>query len=808
MTFSTLRQWHFWLALLCVSSFVHFASAQIVDPIPFDEGEWKWRSIEPKLNTQFYDVDWAQEPVVGFDSSVAVCVGDNGLILYSTDDGQTWQQRFKQVTLRSLYAVDHINNLRRQRFDYSAPNLIAVGQQGRIIERWEENDASPARTRITVVPDSLDFFDVHLRENYAIAVGQSGLIFARSYGPDADTNWRKMPFLSTGFDLRCINYYSDSLMCVSGGSGLVACSRNNGKTWLGGRAFRFDSLTRITNTIHKIIFLNDTMGVGIADSLVIRTTNRGLTWYEVKPPRQLGTRGAFYDMAYADFMASRGVFFMAGLRGRFMQNLEVDQEWKNLDYPDRGVIIRSFAVKPKNINNIIMLGTQGIIARTQDRGNTWQTISRNTLFANMRAVDMVDSTDVGYAVGTGGLVLKTTDRGESWTRLENVKGEDGFELITNLNGVRFFNADTGFIVGDEGVVMKTMDGGKNWTTFPLEFIQNGQPARLGTPLTGIHFTLVKRAVITDSTQTEDEYLGYLTGFYNTILSSATNGGSWDGSFLDQRVGETHYLGGVFPDPINGYVVGDRGGMIRTTDAGFNWQKVDLTIFQILRAVAAPPNSPSVWVFGNAGRIMYSYNRGRDWVIQSNPSKVDLFAAHAFNDSVLFAVGAEGTCLYSMNGGTEWRYAGDPITGINLAAFDTLQTITKEVNSNGETVTCRRLSVIAVGQRGTIIKGELERYCYKPVSRPARKNLSISQDMTLYPNPADEQVFLHLNLPPGAHQTEIEIVDVTGKICLSHQMSLQTKEVILVPTETLQPGVYVVHVKLADGQRGSQKLIIR
>lgn len=811
MILSALRQWHFWLAFLAVSTAVHLASGQIVDPVPFDEGEWKWRSIEPKLNTQFYDVDWAADwrannpdsTSTSVDTSVAVCVGDNGLIMYSYDDGRTWQSRYKQVTLRSLFAVDHINELSRLNLPHSAPDVIAVGQQGRIVERWEENDAGPARTRLTVVPDSLDFYDVQLRENYAIAVGQNGLIYAKAYGPNADTNWSKIPFLSTGFDLRCVNYFRDSLMCVSGASGVVACSYDGGKSWRAGRAFRFDSLTRITNTIHKILFLNDSVGVGVADSLVIRTTDRGLTWYEVLPPRRLNTRGAFYDMAYVPI--GGGNFFIGGLRGLFARTDRVDTPWVNADFRDRGVIIRSFAVAPFSPNRVIMIGSQGIIARTDNQGTFWQTVNRNTLFANLRAIDMVDSTDVGYAVGTGGTVLKTTDRGESWTRLENVKAEDGFELITDMNGVRFFNPDTGFIVGDDGIVMRTNDGGANWTTIPLIVLQNGQPARIGSPLTGVHFTLVKRA---DSIRTEDEYIGYLTGFYNTIISSATNGASWDFSLLDQRVGETHYLGAVFPDPVNGYAVGDRGGMVRTTDAGFTWGKVDLTIFQILRAVAAPPNSPKVWVYGNAGRIMHSPNRGRDWVIQNNPSKVDLFAATAFNDSALIAVGAEGTCLYSMNGGNEWRYAGDPITGVNLAAFDTLQTVIPKVGENGETIYCRQLEIVAVGQRGTIIKGELEGYCYIPVSRPARKNLSITQDMTLYPNPADEQFFLHLNLPPGVHQTAIEVVDVTGKVCLSHQMSIQTKEVVVVPTETLQPGVYVVHVKLADGQRGSQKLIIR
>ena len=64
--------------------------------------------------------------------------------------------------------------------------------------------------------------------------------------------------------------------------------------------------------------------------------------------------------------------------------------------------------------------------------------------------------DTVYIAGENGLIAKSTDRGETWEKYH-------FSTRVDLNDIKFIDHYTGFAVGENGTVLKTTDAGENWT---------------------------------------------------------------------------------------------------------------------------------------------------------------------------------------------------------------------------------------------------------------------------------------------------------------------------------------------------------
>ncbi|MBD3260400.1 MAG: hypothetical protein GF334_01760, partial [Candidatus Altiarchaeales archaeon] len=146
------------------------------------------------------------------------------------------------------------------------------------------------------------------------------------------------------------------------------------------------------------------------------------------------------------------------------------------------------------------VGDNGVVLKTTDGGNNWNSISVpvNTDYKRVKFVDLY----TGYMVGRGGTILKSNDSGESWFELESSStdtlndlavidaktavfvGDNGTVLLTidgttiqsitetggatdNVNGVYFFDTSVGWAVGDNGLLLITKDGGRTWTKYAV-----------------------------------------------------------------------------------------------------------------------------------------------------------------------------------------------------------------------------------------------------------------------------------------------------------------------------------------------------
>jgi photosystem II stability/assembly factor-like uncharacterized protein len=300
--------------------------------------------------------------------------------------------------------------------------------------------------------------------------------------------------------------------------------------------------------------------------------------------------------------------------------------------------------------------------------------------------------------------------------------------------VFFLDDERGWIVGgghgvDGGIVGETFDGGRTWK-FRTGIVAH--PRSRLFHLNAIHFWDERRGVIAadggrllrtvDGGQNWhsqmsaagrvlsslfflDDGTGWAAGD-QFVMRTTDAGESWqrvnigEGSHDDFRARSIHFI-----DANRGVLVGHHGSIRRTADGGRSWERVavsdDLgsTVLSAVEFVDADKG----WIVGEDGTLLESIDGGRTWVSKEKISRADL------ND-LAFA--------NSMSG---WIVGYDPTTGVStiLRTRDGGATWTEETVVNGESLRALvfrdEAHGFAVGSRERRLPQRIFRYAPLPES---------------------------------------------------------------------------------------------
>lgn len=194
--------------------------------------------------------------------------------------------------------------------------------------------------------------------------------------------------------------------------GLLLAQVTNAATWT-------QIPTGSTKQLNCIDFPSNNVGyIGGNDSLLLKSTDGGLTWNEV---------------AYSGIS-----FFPNG------------ENFVNLDFVTEDI---GFAV----------VGTHGSVFKTSDGGSTWtQFINSMSNMCYVQGMYFFDE-NKGIVGGSGCFSGEYFDRYDNgtWTGSSVFWSWDGNDRITNID---FYDANYGLATSLSGLVFKTMDGGVNWDT--------------------------------------------------------------------------------------------------------------------------------------------------------------------------------------------------------------------------------------------------------------------------------------------------------------------------------------------------------
>jgi len=282
--------------------------------------------------------------------------------------------------------------------------------------------------------------------------------------------------------------------------------------------------------LRSISFINVNTGWIIGENgTIIKTTNGGTTWDSLNS-------GTTQNLRSVKFV-NENLGWIVGTDD-ILQTTNGGSNW-------------TFQTStPTTLNDVDFLngftgwavGTVGRILYTTNGGTNWEQQTSGTM-EHFLSADFIDSSK-GWCVGSNGSIYYTQTQGQFWAQQNSGTTQD-------LYSVDFINANTGFTVGYNGTIIKTTNGGTNWE------LKNSGTTR---DLFGIHFF--------------DSSKGWCVGSSGRTFYTQTQAEFWaeHNTGVNKTLNDIQFPGGMkeyddFSQGVIGYIAGDGGTILKTTDGG-------------------------------------------------------------------------------------------------------------------------------------------------------------------------------------------------------------------------------------------------
>lgn len=276
-----------------------------------------------------------------------------------------------------------------------------------------------------------------------------------------------------------------------------------------------------------------------------------------------------------------------------------------------------------------VVGELGRVLHTTDGGKTFERSDAGTKTAFLSVACLPSGTVV--VTGQYGLALRSTDKGASWEKLKT--GVD-----RNLLSVSFANDQLGIAVGDYGSIVRTTDGGNTWTKIAL-------PTDIPLP-EDIAEIIQPGDVLLYDVDFVDGEKGWIVGEFGVILATTDGGQTW---VAQPSNIETTLFGVFFADAQNGWAVGLEQVMLHTIDGGQSWSRLPTPGRPgfVLGIYDVAVDGKYGWAIGDSGLLLQSTDGGQTWKQVDLPIRL---AANWFRGitmtagAVGYIVGSEGLML--------------------------------------------------------------------------------------------------------------------------------------------------------------------
>ncbi|GAB1431203.1 hypothetical protein MASR2M18_20380 [Ignavibacteria bacterium] len=386
--------------------------------------------------------------VVG--NGTAIAIGRNGLVVRSADAGETW-------TTYPSFTGEDLRGL-----SVTGLSVMVAGAGGTIALSTDGGASWNAKER--VVDDDIGAVAL-LSPQFGFIGGTSGNLY---FSADGGASWRSV-FVDTNFSFINIRFLTNQIGYALGANGRIAKTTNSGASWSVVELGQIGFLRDVFGTENSITLIGDA-------GTTAQSTDGGSNWTATLPP----TAKRLFRIRYDNSQT----LWAAGNNGEIIS--QNGSEWKHVNSPTRNAItaldvseILAIGVETGDIflsknrgsswvkadsggraiggiarfsgGEFIAVGIDGKIRRSTD-GNVWQDVLSPTSHT-LTSVCAVDA-KIGIATGDSGIILRTTDAGTSWNAIQ----VGNHALIS----ATFSDSKNGFAVGDRGQIFHTSDAGTNW----------------------------------------------------------------------------------------------------------------------------------------------------------------------------------------------------------------------------------------------------------------------------------------------------------------------------------------------------------
>ncbi|HUI28863.1 MAG TPA: YCF48-related protein [Candidatus Acidoferrales bacterium] len=251
----------------------------------------------------------------------------------------------------------------------------------------------------------------------------------------------------------------------------------------------------------------------------------------------------------------------------------------------------------------------------------------------------INAIGAGFGDAHGAVIHKTTDGGSTWEKkiISTDSGEVGLQIqfVDDNNGwALIYNLSNG-----SGSLQKSTDGGDNWTSIASDSV-------------GIFYFVDANNGWTVAGSQDSSML----------ICHTTNGGvNWVSQYTDRSPGTLNAI--QFTDLDNGWVVGDSGKILKTTDGGANWTPITNTGINPLSYSKCLffLNADTGWIGTNDGIpehgpdrvILHTTDGGSSWTtsFRDKNNNSAIFSVFFLDANNGWFTGDYGLIGHTTNGGT-------------------------------------------------------------------------------------------------------------------------------------------------------------
>ncbi|MFC2084886.1 YCF48-related protein [Bacteroidota bacterium] len=588
-------------------------------------------------------------------SQTAIAVGDQGIILRTSNGGLDWEiQYFLEGLLMDLVEIDFIDDQNGwilaneyREYDDSSSIILGTNDQG---YSWN----------IILNLDSLRLNDLFfLNVDTGWVVGSNEILKTI----DGGVSWQSLNAPGTGI--------ISSIFFINQDEGWVAFNDSIYHTINGGQSwnFIFSYPYQGAGCCEKLVFTDIKKGwcvfqswgyVGIGYSIA-KTIDGGFTWTW---PSDLQVSYYQYDFFFLNpdtgwVVADNQIF----------RTVDGGTNWwwhVSTNYP----LEKARSVHFSNFYHDYSVGLFGTILKTDDGGVEWDLVSHIETTYDLNDIQFVNN-DTGWVVGEfsyshdgglryAGIILKTENGGVNWSE-PKILGSGSY----GISSVNFINEDVGYVSGANGLY-KSMDGGSNWNPLMTGYLSDVFFHNVDTGFVAERMGSGKLYKTTDGGQSWyhvsdqnnsiesvyflDELSGWAVGWETPILGTINGGETWNIlSDSGWAVGTNH-----FSSPFQGIIA-------KSLDGGYNWSILHVSEDYKFNSVCFL-DSLNGFVVGEeihayhsssnnlAGIVLFSTDGGTTWNNYGNVAKKGLKKIFFVDDQTGWIVGGGGTILKTNTSG--------------------------------------------------------------------------------------------------------------------------------------------------------------